>query len=155
MQESWRSVTQECGLPARGFLSYCLLGYWVLVKAFFFFFSSPCNLGFIIGFSQNRTVGVGKTHKLVMMFLWCPIFDVWLNLKHPESIHESCTGQSTGQQVLHGNFFPSGGLFHAGFVACTLDIKSPLPLYSQQINNPADFFSTRDITSCPSRPFRF
>lgn len=89
------------------------------------------------------------------MFLWCPIFDVWLNLKHPESIHESCTGQSTGQQVLHGNFFPSAGLFHAGFVACTLDIKSPLPLYSQQMNNPADFFFTRDITSCPSRPFPF
>lgn len=124
-------------------------------KGFLFFFFFLCNLGFIIGFSQNRTVGVGKTHKLVMMFLWCPIFDVWLNLKHPESIHESCTGQSTGQQVLHGNFFPSAGLFHAGFVACTLDIKSPLPLYSQQMNNPADFFFTRDITSCPSRPFPF
>lgn len=81
LQETWKSVTRECGLPARGFLSNCLLGYWVLFRAFFFFFPSPCNLGFITGFKQNRTVGVGKTHKLVMMFLWCPVFDVWLNFK--------------------------------------------------------------------------
>lgn len=34
-----------------------------------FFFPSLYNLGFITGFSQNRTVGVGKTHKLLMMIL--------------------------------------------------------------------------------------
>lgn len=36
LQEMRQSVTQECGLPAGGFLSSCLLGYWVLFRAFFF-----------------------------------------------------------------------------------------------------------------------
>lgn len=80
LQETWKSVTRECGLPARGFLSNCLLGYWVLFRAFFFFF--PLLVTLVSSLVSNRTEQwvLGK-HKLVMMFLWCPIFDVWLNFK--------------------------------------------------------------------------
>lgn len=47
----------------------------------FLILSFSCNLVLITGFSQNKTVGVGRRRKLVMMFSWCPIFDVWLNFK--------------------------------------------------------------------------
>lgn len=67
-------------------------------------------------------------------------------LKHPDSICKPCTGQSTGQQVPHGNFFPSAGWFHAGFVACTLNVKSPLPLSSLANEQSYRFFFSQDMS---------
>lgn len=75
LQEMCQCVTQERGLPARGFLSSCLLGYWGFFGAFFFFSPSPCNFGFITDFSQNGTVGVRKTQisddVFMVSYFWC------------------------------------------------------------------------------------
>lgn len=72
-------------------------------------------------------------------------------LKHPDSICKPCTGQSIGQQVPHGNFFPSAGWFHAGFVACTLDVKLPLPLSSPANEQSYRFFFHK---TCHLLPFQ-
>lgn len=66
-------------------------------------------------------------------------------LKYPASICKPCTRQSTRQQALHRNPYPSAGWFHASFLACNLGIKSPLPLPPSYLANeqPYRFFHKR------------